>query len=99
MKTKIIIGIALSALLSGGCASVTGSNVGDSTLIGAGTGAIIGQVAGGDTQSTLVGAALGAAGGALMNGYNENKRQDQYREYQYRNNRYYNRDYYDRVEP
>lgn len=49
-----------AALLTVGC---TGSRIGDSALIGAGAGAVAGEVISG---SPVTGAAIGAAGGAVV---------------------------------
>ncbi|MCF8708889.1 YMGG-like glycine zipper-containing protein [Rhizorhapis sp. SPR117] len=49
-----------TALLLAGC---TGSRVGDSALIGAGAGAVAGEVISG---SPVTGAVVGAAGGAVV---------------------------------
>lgn len=49
-----------AALLIAGC---TGNRIGDSALIGAGAGAVAGEVLSG---SPVTGAAIGAAGGAVV---------------------------------
>ena len=49
-----------AALLTVGC---TGNRIGDSALIGAGAGAVAGEVLSG---SPVTGAAIGAAGGAVV---------------------------------
>ncbi len=52
-----------------GCANKTQTGA----LVGAGSGALIGQAIGGDTKATLIGAAIGGvAGGAI--GHNEDKK-------------------------
>jgi uncharacterized protein YcfJ len=58
--------VALSALTLGaaGCSTVE-RDTGTGALLGAGAGALIGQVAGGDTRSTVTGAAIGGLGGAI----------------------------------
>ncbi len=42
------------------------SQTGKGALIGAGTGALAGQLIGGDTKATLIGTAVGAAAGAAI---------------------------------
>lgn len=52
----------------------------DGAMGGAAVGAIAGQLIGGDTESTLIGAGAGALGGALFNDYRvkeQNKSYDQ----------------------
>jgi len=75
---KLHLTIALvagaSMVLMTGCVS-TGSQTGDGALIGAGTGALAGQLIGGNTASTLVGAAIGAGAGAAI-GHNEQKKDE-----------------------
>lgn len=51
--------LAGATLLMAGC---TGNRIGDSALIGAGAGAVAGEVLSGDP---VAGAAIGAAGGAI----------------------------------
>jgi hypothetical protein len=52
-------------ILFGGCASMTPTQKG--AVGGAAAGAIAGQLIGGNTKSTLIGAGVGALGGALVN--------------------------------
>ncbi len=60
---------SISLILFTGCANKTQSGA----AIGAGTGALAGQLIGGSTTATLVGAGIGAvAGGAI--GHNEDKK-------------------------
>jgi hypothetical protein len=69
LKILIVAGVGFGLLLSGGCQNDAqfGSAVG--SLAGAG----IGQLAGGDTESTLIGAAVGGAAGYMIG--NESERQ------------------------
>jgi outer membrane protein OmpA-like peptidoglycan-associated protein len=64
VKTLII---AISLLFLTSCAGVNNqqSRTKEGVLIGAGLGAILGQVIGGDTEATLIGGAAGAALGGL----------------------------------
>jgi len=71
MKKISLIAIMSLGLMTG-CAS-TGSTVADGALVGAGTGAIAGQLIGGNTGSTLVGAAIGAGVGGIVG--NEKQKQ------------------------
>jgi osmotically inducible lipoprotein OsmB len=69
MKTKAVI-MALCLLISvpilfGGCANMTPAQEGAAG--GAAVGAIAGQIVGGSTKATLIGAGVGALGGALIN--------------------------------
>lgn len=58
-----------SLILFTGCATKTQTGA----AVGAGTGALAGQLIGGSTQATLIGAGVGAlAGGAI--GHNEEKK-------------------------
>jgi len=60
---------SISLILFTGCATKTQTG----TAVGAGTGALAGQLIGGSTKATLIGAGVGAlAGGAI--GYNEEKK-------------------------
>ena len=66
-----------SMILMSGCASTGTTTTTDGALIGAGTGALIGQAIGGNTGATLIGAAVGGlAGGAIGN--NEEKKNRRY---------------------
>jgi hypothetical protein len=56
--------IALTFLL-GGCANMTPTQKG--AVGGAAVGAVAGQLIGGNTKATLIGAGAGALGGALLN--------------------------------
>jgi osmotically inducible lipoprotein OsmB len=69
MKRRSVI-IVLCLLISipilfGGCANMTPAQEG--AVGGAAVGAIAGQLIGGNTTSTLIGAGAGALGGALLN--------------------------------
>jgi osmotically inducible lipoprotein OsmB len=52
-------------MLFGGCAGMTPAQEG--AVGGAAVGAVAGQLIGGNTTSTLIGAGVGALGGALIN--------------------------------
>ena len=69
MKRRSVI-IVLCLLVSipilfGGCANMTPAQEG--AVGGAAVGAVAGQLIGGNTTSTLIGAGVGALGGALIN--------------------------------
>jgi len=69
MKRRSVI-IVLCLLISipilfGGCANMTPAQEG--AVGGAAVGAVAGQLIGGNTTSTLIGAGVGALGGALIN--------------------------------
>ena len=64
-KRSVVLMAALAVALwlgAGGCQTAAGTG----PLSGAGVGALIGQVAGGDTASTLIGAGVGAGVGYLI---------------------------------
>ena len=68
MKKKGLILICLLvsfSLFFGACAGMTPTQKG--AVGGAAVGAIAGQLIGGDTTSTMIGAGVGALGGALLN--------------------------------
>jgi len=68
MKKKGLILVCLFVCVSlffGGCAGMTPAQKG--AVGGGAVGAIAGQLIGGDTTSTLIGAGVGALGGALIN--------------------------------
>jgi len=68
MKRKIVVMFCLFVVLSltiGGCANMTPTQRG--AVGGAAVGAVAGQLIGGNTTSTLIGAGAGALGGALLN--------------------------------
>lgn len=58
----LAIYIFAAIIVAGGCETRTQTG----TLAGAGIGAVIGQVAGGNTQATLIGAAIGTGAGYLI---------------------------------
>jgi outer membrane protein OmpA-like peptidoglycan-associated protein len=76
---KIIISLASVALLTCSCTTdpYTGERkISNSALFGGGgvlAGALVGQLAGGDTKSTLIGAAVGGAAGAGLGYYLDNQ--------------------------
>ncbi|NNU79562.1 OmpA family protein [Halovulum dunhuangense] len=63
LSAKSITLIAASGLALSACTDPDGTanNTGNSALIGAGLGAIAGQIVGGDTEATVIGAGIGAA--------------------------------------
>jgi osmotically inducible lipoprotein OsmB len=68
MKRKIIVMFCLFVVFSftvGGCANMTPTQKG--AVGGAAVGAVAGQLIGGNTTATLIGAGAGALGGALLN--------------------------------
>ncbi len=71
----LIVGVALA-----GCSNLNKTQNG--ALIGGLAGAGIGQLAGGDTKSTLIGTGIGAAGGALAGNYAQGQDQKRAQAYQ-----------------
>ena len=67
MKKIYVMGLALTLLLSGGCANMNGMGKGATygTAGGAAAGALLGQAIGGNTKATVLGMAVGAAIGGL----------------------------------
>lgn len=67
---KRILVVAAISLMVAGCAHTSAegdrSRMGTGAVIGAGAGALIGQVVGGSTKGTLIGAAAGATVGGLV---------------------------------
>lgn len=63
--STFVVGVFMMVLFS--CAGATNQQKGTGTgaLVGAGAGAILGQVIGGDTEGTLIGAGIGAAIGGI----------------------------------
>jgi len=84
---RIWVMLVVGTLL-GGCAGLNKTQNG--ALLGAGAGALGGQIIGGDTESTVLGTAIGAAGGALAGNYADT--QDQRRNQAY--NQGYNQGYH-----
>ncbi len=74
MKYKNLIFALLSISLMNGCVD-TQSQMQRSALIGAASGALVGQAIGGDTKSTLIGTAIGATSGALIGNQMNNNTQ------------------------
>ena len=70
----IVLSILVSiSVVFNGCADMTPAQKG--AVGGAAVGAVGGQLIGGNTKSTLIGAGAGALGGALLNdGLNKNKK-------------------------
>jgi len=61
----VIVGVLCLSIIS--CAGTTNqqTKTGQGALVGAGVGALLGQVIGGDTKGTLIGAGIGAALGGI----------------------------------
>ncbi len=72
MKKLFVVVIALSIAALSGC-TTTQKGAGLGTLIGAGTGAVIGHQSGHTTEGALIGGAVGAAAGALVGDAMETK--------------------------
>ena len=70
--------ICATIIVAGGCETRTQTG----TLAGAGIGALIGQVAGGDTKATLIGAAIGTGAGYLIGNAQDKKAAKTYDMYQ-----------------
>ena len=70
----LAIYICATVIVAGGCE--TRKQTG--TLAGTGIGALIGQVAGGDTKATLIGAAIGAGAGYLIGNAQDEKAAKEY---------------------
>lgn len=66
--SKVIV-VMIVAVLLAGCSGMTKTQQG--ALLGAGTGAAIGQLAGKDTKGTLIGAGVGGTLGALAGDHAE----------------------------
>jgi hypothetical protein len=71
MRHVGLVGFVLSGLLLAGCSNLNKTQNG--ALLGAGTGAVAGQLIGGDTKGTLIGAGIGGVTGALAGDYMEKK--------------------------
>jgi outer membrane lipoprotein SlyB len=65
MKSLVVIPVLLAGLMTFSCSS-TGYNTQKGAAVGAGVGAIAGQIIGNNTAGTLIGAAVGALGGAVV---------------------------------
>ena len=84
-STVVTVGMAMLAIALGGCESMGTAAQSKTTqgavlggLLGAGTGAIVGNQSGHAGQGTAIGAGLGALGGALVgNALEENQRKAQ----------------------
>jgi osmotically inducible lipoprotein OsmB len=71
---RLVLIIALAAVVScqlAGCMTATHTQRG--AMGGAVVGGLAGQLLGGDSKSTLIGAGLGALGGALLNDHRYNR--------------------------
>jgi hypothetical protein len=66
MNKFAIAGVAGLGLLLAACQHTPGSRLGTGALFGGVAGAGIGQAIGGDTESTVAGAAIGAGTGAVI---------------------------------
>ncbi len=75
-QTITLVSTAAAMLLFSGCAE---TNAEKGALIGAGSGALIGQAVGHDTKSTVIGAALGGIAGAAI-GDSQDKSRKYYRD-------------------
>lgn len=76
-RTRLVSVLGLSALVAGGCASMsnTEKGVGAGGLVGAGTGALIGNATGHSGAGALIGAGIGAlSGGLIGNAVDESER-------------------------
>ena len=66
-----VLSLLLCSLLLAGCATATPAQKG--AMGGAVVGGLAGQMIGGNTSSTLIGAGVGALGGALLDDHLANK--------------------------
>lgn len=71
LDSRTVIAMIASLGLAAGCQNSTESGA----AIGAGSGALIGQAAGGNTKSTLIGAGVGALAGAVIGSEMDKERQ------------------------
>jgi hypothetical protein len=79
MSSKFVVPIIATALVVTvfcGCETMSATQKGAAG--GAAAGALAGQIIGGDTESTLIGAGVGAIGGALLNDHYDRKQQQAY---------------------
>jgi len=77
---KLIVVLVIGVFLAG-CSNLTRTQ--NSALVGSAAGAGIGQLIGGDTESTLIGAGVGGLAGGLAGAHSENqdlKRQQAYQQ-------------------
>jgi len=74
-KLNLFVLITITTLLLTGCATKAENGA----LIGAGSGALLGQAIGGDTGSTVIGAGIGAIAGAAIGGNEDRKDRERYR--------------------
>ena len=79
MKNLITICLMVCVVVSlgfvSGCLEVTGDKGTDTAILGGVGGAVLGQVLGRDTKSTLIGAGIGALGGYVIGEGQETKEQ------------------------
>jgi uncharacterized protein YcfJ len=76
IKLLVVSVVSIGLLLSlTGCATKAENGA----LIGAGSGALLGQAIGGDTGSTVIGAGIGAIAGAAIGGNEDRKDRERYR--------------------
>nr|WP_297404954.1 YMGG-like glycine zipper-containing protein [uncultured Cetobacterium sp.] len=64
---KILVLCFILGALTMGCSNITSRE--KTALGGAAAGALVGQALGGDSKSTLIGAGIGALGGAAVDNY------------------------------
>ncbi|MBN2326741.1 MAG: hypothetical protein JXR73_06270 [Candidatus Omnitrophica bacterium] len=88
MKTlRLILSIITLSIIFTGCYTTPAQR---GAMGGAAIGGIAGQIIGGDTEATLIGAGVGALSGALFNDYVDDQRQQAYR-HGYAEGEYYGR--------
>lgn len=78
MKRKqiaILSGIFAMALFATACTTTPAQR---GAMGGAAVGGVAGQIIGGDTESTLLGAGAGALGGAILNDHIDSQKRDAY---------------------
>lgn len=75
IKLTLLVLASSSLILFTGCASKAESGA----LIGAGTGALLGQAIGGNTGATVIGAGVGAIAGAAIGDNEDRKDRERYR--------------------
>jgi uncharacterized protein YcfJ len=71
MKQHHIITLLLTIALTAGVSGCAQTRAEKGALIGAGSGALLGQAIGHDTKSTMIGAALGGVAGAVIGNYQD----------------------------